>query len=481
MLPAPLAILLILTILGGLFVGLRVIQRIFSPHPELVRKSLHISMGLTTLTFPWLFNDSIAVAILGGLAIAFLVAVRSVQPLNQNLGSVLHSVHRKSLGEIYFTVAVVLLFALSKGSPLLFCIPMLVLTLADAVAALIGVHYGRHQYTATAGQKSTEGSLSFFMVTFFSVHIPLLLFSPTGRAETLLIALILGLLVMMLEAIAWQGIDNFLIPIGTFLMLRAFMNLSATDLSIRLVVIGILVAFVFFYRRKTTLSDSALLGAAFIGYLSWFLGGWRWLLPPLLLFVSYPFLISWIRRRQVPLTEEERQLMPWVNPDHDAADDWQRVHDVTAVASVSAAGFLWLVMFVVNLGIASPLESRSEFLYPYTLAFAANLAVIGIAGLSPKQYWHWTNGLRVINYCLVSWALLFGTLMILEGSTRTFLWSAAGGLLGIVLVAIAYYVLQPTLRQFPTDTFNWLARTLLTLAGSAVVGIPLSLMRAYSV
>jgi phytol kinase len=83
-------------------------------------------------------------------------------------------------------------FWLSPDDPLLFVIPMLVLSLADAVAALIGISYGRLRYESTDGIKSAEGSAAFFCAAFFSVHVPLLLFTQVGRAETLLISLVLG-------------------------------------------------------------------------------------------------------------------------------------------------------------------------------------------------------------------------------------------------------------------------------------------------
>jgi phytol kinase len=74
---------------------------------------------------------------------------------------------RRSLGEVYFPAAVAVLFCLSHQTPLLFCIPILMLTLADAVAALIGVRYGRLRYQTLEGQKSAEGSITFFTLGVF--------------------------------------------------------------------------------------------------------------------------------------------------------------------------------------------------------------------------------------------------------------------------------------------------------------------------
>ncbi|MBD2459431.1 hypothetical protein H6G89_00095 [Oscillatoria sp. FACHB-1407] len=458
---------LVLAFLLGLMVGLRVVQHRFSPHPEFIRKGLHIPMGLMTLTFPWLFDQPLPVFILAGLAIAWLSILRSYSPLKSTLGNVLGGVKRRSLGEIYFPISVALLFALSDGDPLLFCIPMLILTLADAVAAVVGVHYGKLRYAATDGQKSAEGSITFFMLAFFSVHVPLLLATPTGRAETLLIAMILGLLVMLLEAIAWSGLDNLFIPLGGFILLKTHLEMDVTALLIRFVVTAVLVTFVLVWRRRTTLNDSALLGTAFIGYLSWSLGGWQWLMAPLILLISYPFLILWVDQHKTPLTPLERQVMIWLPADPSTQTDftptrqWERVHNVYAVLSVAAGGLLWLALY--------RLTNHPELIYPYTLAFAANLTVICIAGLSPLNYWHKTNLLRVVAYVCESWLLMFVPLIVIASGSTALLLSSALSLLGIAVAAIAYYLTQPMLRQRPSDTLNWFCRAVYTTLGSCVV------------
>lgn len=207
-----------------LMTGLQAWRRWRHPNPELVRKLLHVGMGLVTLSFPWLFVSAWPVLL---LAVAFavgLAAIRLSRSLRHHLGGIIDGVDRQSLGEIYFPIAVALVFLLSGGDPLLFCVPMLILTLADAAAALIGWHYGSHRFGSTEGQKSLEGSLTFYTVAFFSTYIPLLLFPRTAPPGTLLVALTVAFLTTLLEAIAWNGLDNLLIPLGAFIMLQAFLK-----------------------------------------------------------------------------------------------------------------------------------------------------------------------------------------------------------------------------------------------------------------
>ena len=74
--PHPLlGILLVLAVLFSLMAALKVYAHRCKPHPELVRKLLHIGMGLLTLSFPWLFNALWPVWLLAAIAVAHLVAV----------------------------------------------------------------------------------------------------------------------------------------------------------------------------------------------------------------------------------------------------------------------------------------------------------------------------------------------------------------------------------------------------------------------
>ena len=280
----------VVAVLGLLMGALKALGRFVSIPPEVSRKAVHIGMGLVCLSFPWIFAEKWPSAVLAGLAVVALGAIRLTPFLRARLGSVLGGVQRESLGEIYFPIAVAAVFYLSGNAPLLYIIPVLTLTLADSVGALIGVRYGLARYRTDDGMKSTEGSIAFFTVAFLSCHVPLLLFSNTGRTETLLIGLTAGFTVMLLEAIAWRGQDNMIIPLGMFFLLHSFLPLGVTALLWRLFVIVALVLWVLIWRERTTLSNSAVLAAALSGYAVWAFGGWLWLAAPLLLFIIYVML-----------------------------------------------------------------------------------------------------------------------------------------------------------------------------------------------
>jgi phytol kinase len=442
---------LVMGALGTLLAVLRLYQAWGAPHPELVRKLLHVGMGLVTVSFPWLFDQSWPVLLLGGLSLAAMLALRTLSGLRGGIGTVVSGVGRASLGEIYFPLAVAILFhlyLLEEGvgpeyRVLLYCIPLLLLTLADAAAALVGVQYGYWRYTTSEGQKSTEGSFAFFLCAFFCVHVPLLLATDLGRPQTLLIALLLAWLAMLFEAVAWAGLDNLVLPLVAYLLLKIYLNLSVDDLVVRLAVTAGLMAFALLYRRYTTLKGSALLGACLVGYISWALGGWHWLLAPLILFVSYKLLTS----------------------GEEASD--QRSHSIHAVVCVSAAGLIWLFLYRV-LG-------RPEFYYLFTLAFAAQMAIIAVVGLGHR--FPRLSGPALLAICVLEgWLVLFVPYLLIEWSSPRSLLGTFVALPAIALAAAGFYFTQPQVRNCPVDTPRWLRQAAHGGLGSAVGLVPLYLV-----
>jgi phytol kinase len=443
---------LVLAILVGLMAALRLLQRLVAPHPELVRKLLHMGMGLVTLTFPWLFDAAWPIVVLAVLSIIGLLAVRLVSGLKSSVGGVIGGVGRASLGEIYFPLAVAIMFILflygDEAAPerrlLLYCIPVLLLTVADAAAALIGVGYGRWRYPTADGQKSAEGSLAFFICAFFIVHVPLLLCTTTGRAETLLIALLLAWLATMFEAIAWSGLDNLILPLVSYLLLEIYLPMPVAELRNRLIVAALLMVILYVYRERTTLAGSALLGAFLVGYISWALGGWRWLLAPLILFLTYTL----FSRRREP------------------ADP--RNHNVHAVVCVASAGLFWLFLDKI-------LDLDNAFLFPYTLAFAAHLAIIAVSRL--RHEYPKVPGTAMLGLCIAKgWLFLFVPYLLAEQFTARALKCALIGLGGVAIAATAFYWSQPGMDDCPADTPRWLRQATDAALGSMVGLLALDLM-----
>jgi phytol kinase len=379
-----------------------------------------------------------------------MVALRTVKALRGTVGTVVSGVERASLGEVYFPLAIAVLWHLYlftdgpfERRALLYCVPLLLLALADAAAALVGVNYGQWRYLTCDGQKSTEGSFAFFLCAFLCVHVPVLLVGGTGRLEALLIAVLLAWVAMLFEAIAWGGLDNLCLPLVAHVLLRVYLGLSAYELAMRLAFTAGLMAFVFAYRRQTTLQGNAVLAAVLVGYLSWALGGWQWLLPPLILFLGYTLLSP----RNVVNT--------------------RRIHNVHAVICVSSAALVWLFLY--------RLLDKPELFYLFTLAFAAQLGMIAVARLGAD--YPRLSGAALLGVCVLQgWALLFVPYLVLEWSSPPCLRCALFALPGVALAACGFYLTQPDVRNCPSDTPRWLRQAASGALGSAVGLVPLYLL-----
>ena len=337
---------LLVAALAALAGILRSFQKRFGLNPELVRKLFHMGGGTICLTLPWLLPDVRVFFVATGLITVLLASLQRVSALRAGLGKVLGEVGRVSLGEVYFPLSVCALYLLSRRDLILYIVPLLILTFADAVAALIGTRYGFSTFETRTGEKSVEGSAAFFLAAFFSVHVPLLLSERADRLESLLIAVIVGLLATMLEAISWAGLDNLFIPLISFVLVKALLSLQVWELSMRLVFTGVLSAVVFFGSRHIGFKADARLAAILIGHFIWMVTDLRWVVMPTLVFLGFRII--------APSPEYERRYAP----------------TVYAVLSSAAAGLVWAYF--------ARAFQRPGLFFPFTVTFAASLALIGI-------------------------------------------------------------------------------------------------------
>ena len=209
-----------IAIISGLFLAVFLIATLWrkwgNPKPETTRKFVHMAGGFIALGFPLVFQSHWSVLI---LCVGFVAIIAITKKLG--LMQCVHGVERQSEGGIYHPIAIYVcfLFASVLQQPVFYVLSILVLSVSDALAALIGKTYGFKLYSVEQDHKSFEGSIIFFLATFLMVHLGLLLYTPTGRLESVLIALLIAILVTAFEAISLGGADNLFIPLSVFFLL----------------------------------------------------------------------------------------------------------------------------------------------------------------------------------------------------------------------------------------------------------------------
>ncbi len=333
----------VLIVLGSVMIITKLCSKKLTP--EISRKIIHITMGCVALSFPSIFTYKQSVVCLGAIAIAALLFLRYNKCLREGLGTALLGVTRKSFGEIYFVISIVIVFVFHK-SVFEYLIPISVLTFADSAAALIGTSYGRTNLAhEQEDAKSSEGSIIFFIVAFICTLVPLQLMTGIGRAEVLVISFLIGLLAAMIELVSTNGNDNLLLPLLTYSFLRYN---SEQSLDLLFMNFGIMLFFsvaVFIVYKITNISKLSIVYSLLVAYVIMIQGGMIWILPPLTLFLTFGIL---------PMMKDEEKQM-------------EQTYKVIECNSIVGVTCLWVSVFYP--------QYRDILYLAFSLSFACHLAV----------------------------------------------------------------------------------------------------------
>jgi dolichol kinase len=128
---------------------------------EYLRKFVHITTGSFIAFWPWLVSWH-WLQILGLAMIVVTIANHYVSFLS-------YHGHRASFGDIFLALAV-FLSAIMTDNKIFFCLAILEVALADGLAALTGIKYGKHwRYKILGHPKTVIGSMSFWIISLVAV------------------------------------------------------------------------------------------------------------------------------------------------------------------------------------------------------------------------------------------------------------------------------------------------------------------------
>ncbi len=276
---------------GALFISVSIlvlfgtaeaIKRLRNTPTEWTRKLTHVGGGVITFAVPWLLSSWITVAVLS-LAFAGILIGGKLTGL---LSSV-HDVERKTSGAYYYPFAVLGLYLLADGDKLLYCVPLAVMAVADTGAALVGKHRGQVRYRVLDGDRSLEGSFTFFGLAFVLVLVGLAIAGRPGWPAMLLVTLVVATLTTAVEAVSVRGSDNLLIPYVAWLAMERTLSLGLEGLGpwIEGMLVTLVLLLVTARRADMTVAGSVTL--FLIGSLAWALGGHTWWLPPTAVYLLF--------------------------------------------------------------------------------------------------------------------------------------------------------------------------------------------------
>lgn len=410
--------------LGALFGGLAVAGRRWRLPAEVARKAAHVGVGLIAVSFAWLFADIEPVLVLCGGGLLLMLLARWWGPMNRTVGAVLYGVDRESWGELCIPLVVPLLHGLAMPSRALYVIPLLILGLGDAAAALIGRRFGKLTYRTDEGFKTVEGSLALAGLTAATV-IMVLSIAGIPLERSIAAAVMIALLITLAEAIAWRGLDNLIVPLGSFALLRIYLELPLDLLVVRVVVAIAITAGAIALQRRAPIIASAGLASALLVYASWAIGGWMWMIAPV------AFLV----------------VLPMLGMRSSGKDEIE--HGVGVVLSLSAPPLTWM--------FTGALTEHADLFAPYITSCAAATGVVGVVRRrydlrrGRRDRLHWPKIVTLL-------AIVVLPLALADGASPRHLLEATAVVIAAGLAAIAT-LLSPLERPNQAEGPRWLART----------------------
>lgn len=279
---------LFLVLILGFVAFSEVLQKRFRMSGENTRQFVHVGVGILVTTSPFLFRSAVQPAILAGIFILLnALAIKS----NQMKG--IHTTARFSLGTVFFPVSYLVLILLYwKSHPEILIVGMLIMTIADPIASLVGNRTQKPKiFILWKDQKTLRGSVTVFVNSFLIVTLGLLILNRIGVAPELpwigllLTGLTVAIVAVLSEGISFAGSDNLSLPLLSALMLDIMLRIDTLQ---QLSVVGwilfsFLLAFLAYHLKALTLGGTA--GAMLLGSLVFSIGGIFWVIPMATFFV----------------------------------------------------------------------------------------------------------------------------------------------------------------------------------------------------
>jgi phytol kinase len=178
-------------------------------HGEFSRKFTHITVGSFVAFWPFFLSWNE----IRFLSLSFFVVVAISKYLH--IFKAIHSVQRPTWGELYFALAVGAVSVVTHNK-WIYMASLLQMSLADGLAAVMGVRYGKQSYLVFGHTKSLVGSLTFFIV---SLAILVSFIELSGVQPGLLFVIGTAAAAAIVENLAARGLDNLIVPLLVAILL----------------------------------------------------------------------------------------------------------------------------------------------------------------------------------------------------------------------------------------------------------------------
>lgn len=199
------------TYVVAIFATAEGLNRFTQVSPETMRKVVHIGVG-NVILFAWWLQIPTWIGIAASVVFAAIMLLSYVLPILTSI----NGVGRESWGTFFYAVSIGVLVAWfwPIQQPQFAVLGVLMMTWGDGLAAVAGVRYGKHPYQVWGIQKSWEGSITMWAVSF-AIATAILATTLDHPGLALGIGLLVSICGTGLEAFSKFGLDNLTVPIGS--------------------------------------------------------------------------------------------------------------------------------------------------------------------------------------------------------------------------------------------------------------------------
>ena len=181
---------------------------------DFTRKFIHIAVGMWSVGTVLLFENW-CFAVIPPLSFVVInyISYRRETFKAMEVGE------KGNLGTVYFPISFALIIYFLWARRHLVVASLMPMTWGDALAAILGRHYGQYKYSIRGFTRSLEGSLTMFLFSWLATFLALLFFPPLGWQLSLLYSLIVAVIATVVEAVSIWHVDNLTVPLLSALLL----------------------------------------------------------------------------------------------------------------------------------------------------------------------------------------------------------------------------------------------------------------------
>jgi uncharacterized protein (TIGR00297 family) len=253
---------------------------------DLSRKVLHLATGIIASTALYVVNNYLLISIVTLIIILLLITIKFYGGYKQIKYLTI------TRGMIYFAISYfILVVSLGKLYREIIVVSMLIMSISDSAAAVIGSFISVGNYNLSGNNKTVLGTVSFFVSTFI-----ILIMAPVYTQVfynltyhffyNLIIALILALQLSLIEGLSSKGTDNLFVPIYSAVFLFLVIN-PINTINIEQYLLGVFLSFlmVYFSLRLKFLNKSGSIATFLLANSVFGLGSFKWTIPIVTFFV----------------------------------------------------------------------------------------------------------------------------------------------------------------------------------------------------